>query len=186
MTAPPRQALGESIALCESAADYALEALSAVTDADLDRPTPCTAWNLRRLVLHVADSADGLTDLLATGALSLPAPRVDDPDPVSVARDRVERFLRAVRSGGEQNWASAAAHAGAIEFTAHGWDIATAGGADREIPAELAAEVLELATSLIDDQARQPQFGPSVDIPPKASPSDRFVAFLGRNPTLPS
>lgn len=183
MTTPLRHALSESIALCERAAGYALKALSGVTDADLDRPTPCTDWNLRKLVLHVADSADALTGLLATGTLSFPEPRTDAADPAGVARDRVERFLDAVRSGDDQDHATAAANAGAIELTAHGWDIATACGAGSEIPAELATEVLELATALIDDQARQPVFGPAIDVPPQAGASDRFVAFLGRHPT---
>lgn len=185
--APPAQ-LAPSVALFARSAHYALDALSAVTDDDLSKPTPCTDWDLRALILHCADSADGLAELAATGELRFPTPRSDDPDPVAVARDRLRRLLDVLESPAERlsddrlRWATTAAHAGAIEFAAHGWDVTVACGTERPIPTELASEVLDLATSLINDDRRAPQFGPMVFVPPTATPSDRFVAFLGRRP----
>jgi uncharacterized protein (TIGR03083 family) len=176
MIGSPPTPLAESVALFERSANYALEGLSGVTDADLDRPTPCTGWDLRKLVMHLADAADALTDLITTGKLSLPTPpRSGDAAPV-IHRDTV------LRKGDQTLWARNAAHGGAIEFAAHGWDIATACGAERQIPAGLATELLELSRSLINDQTRRPQFGPPVYISPTATANDRLVAFLGRQP----
>lgn len=170
-----------SVALFDRSAGYATRALSAVTG--LDQPTPCPGWNVRKLVLHLADSADALAGLVATGKLSMPtSPREDDTDPVAVALEQTDSLLDALRSASNPAWASDAAHGGAIEFAAHGWDIATACGAEREMPDGLGAELLELAASLIDDQARAPMFGRRVAAPPGASPTDRFIAFLGREP----
>lgn len=193
MTESPTTPLAQSVALFERSATYALEGLSGVTEADLDRPTPCTGWDLRKLVLHLADSADGLTDLIATGKLSFPTPpRSNDTVPVGVARDRTHRLLDTLKStihsdtlphsGDQAQWARTAAQAGAIEFAAHGWDIATACGAELKIPDGVAAELLELAASLLDDQTRQPQFGPRVSVSPTALPHDRLIGFLGRHP----
>ena len=135
--------LAESVGLLERSAAYALEELDGLTDADLDRPTPCTGWDLRKLALHLAASADGLTDLATTGKLSLSTPP-EDPDPVGVARDRMHHLLDTLKSvmhgeaaphvGEQARWASSAAQAGAIEFAAHGWDIATARGRGRRDP----------------------------------------------------
>ena len=61
--------LAGSVDLFEEAAAHALEALTGVTDADLDRPTPNDGWDLRALLLHLADVADALIDLAATGEL---------------------------------------------------------------------------------------------------------------------
>jgi uncharacterized protein (TIGR03086 family) len=179
--------LGAGIALLRRSSDYLLESLSGVTASDLDRPTPCPDWDLRRLILHVADSADGLAELVTTGSLNFPdPPRGDAEEPVAVARDRVARLLATVNSAtpsGEQaGWARSAAAAGAIEFAAHGWDIAAACGTRPQIPSELGTELLELATPLISDADRRPQFGPRVDVSPAATPSDQYVAFLGRHP----
>jgi uncharacterized protein (TIGR03086 family) len=184
--------LAAGIALLEQSANYALAGLSGITDADLDRPTPCTRWNLWVLLLHVADSAEALTDLVTTGTLSLTTPPRPDADPVTAARDRTRHMLDAVSSANHRDtlcriadqalWASTAAYAGAIEFAAHGWDIATACGAERQIPAGLAADLLELSPSLITDHTRYPEFGRPVYVPRTATPSDRLVGFLGRLP----
>ncbi|MEU4641788.1 TIGR03086 family metal-binding protein [Micromonospora sp. NPDC023814] len=190
MTASPPTPLADSVALFQRSADYALGALSAVGDADLDRPTPCTGWDLRTLLLHLADAADALTDFAATGELILPAsPRAGEADLVAVARERTQRLLDAVRTAAHDEahpaqaaWAGGAARGAAIEFAAHGRDIATACGADREIPAGLATALLVLSASLVGEQARQSRFGPPVPVPAVAAPGDRLVAFLGRRP----
>lgn len=195
MTEAPPAPLAESVALFEQSATYMLEALSGLTHEHLTRPTPCADWNLRTLLLHIADAADGLAGLVATGELSFPTPpRTDDADPVAVAHDRVRRLLDIVESAGRRHaladeprrWATTAAHAGAIELAAHAWDINMTVGEDRAIPAELATELLELATSLIDDDSREPRFGPVVSDLPTATTSDRFIAFLGRRPARSS
>jgi uncharacterized protein (TIGR03086 family) len=183
-TAAP--ALTEEVTLAVRAAGYALEGLAEVTAADLGRPTPCGDWDLRTLLLHLADAADALSGLVATGELVFPAPRSESPDaaaldPVAVAQDRIHRLL-AVLTGATHPGTAAAAHAGAIELGLHGWDVATACGSGRRMPPELAAALLRTATSLIDDRTRRPAFGPPVPVPAAADPEDRLVAFLGRRP----
>jgi uncharacterized protein (TIGR03086 family) len=186
-TAAP--ALTEEVTLAVRAAGYALEGLAEVTAADLGRPTPCGDWDLRTLLLHLADAADALSGLVATGELVFPAPRSARPDaaaldPVAVAQDRIHRLL-AVLTGATHPGTAAAAHAGAIELGLHGWDVATACGSGRRMPPELAAALLRTATSLIDDRTRRPAFGPPVAVPAAADPEDRLVAFLGRRPGPP-
>ena len=176
-----------AVTLFARAAGYALEGLAEVTDADLARPTPCGDWDLRTLLLHLADAADALSGLVATGELVLPAPRSDHPDaaaldPVAVARDRTHRLL-AVLTAATHPGAAAAARGGAIELAVHGWDVATACGSGRRMPPGLATELLEAATSLVDDESRRAAFGPPVPVPAAADPQDRLVAFLGRRRT---
>ena len=85
VTGPVPSGLAAEVALFVRGAGYALERLAEVTDADLGRPTPCGDWDLRRLLLHLADTADGLTGLARTGDLALPSPpRTDDADPAAL------------------------------------------------------------------------------------------------------
>jgi uncharacterized protein (TIGR03086 family) len=189
-TVPPE--LSTETALFARAAGHALESLAEVTDADLGRPTPCGDWDLRTLLLHLADTADGLTGLALTGELVLPSPpRTDDPDPAAVARDRLLHLLGVLTSAAADDrpgtrdhaaHALAAARGGAIELAVHGWDVATACGSGRRMPPGLAAAVLETATSLVEDGARPGLFAAPVAPPPDAGPEDRLVAFLGRRP----
>jgi uncharacterized protein (TIGR03086 family) len=79
--------------------------------------------------------------------------------------------------------AAAVARAGALEIAVHGWDIARATGLPRPVPAALANELLRTARQLVPSPAlRFPLFGPPLTVPAEADPSDRLVAFLGRDP----
>lgn len=179
--------LTERITLFEQAATYALETLAEVSPADLDRPTPCEGWDVRAVVLHLADVADAVIDLTATGELVMPPPRgVDTPSPVSVAGQRVralQHTLTTLSSRGEQvDPLAGAAQGGANELAAHGWDIVTALGLPRPIPDHTATGLLALVEGSLDDAARGTNFAPAVPVPATATPSERFVAYLGRRP----
>lgn len=190
-SAPTR--LAASVALFEQSAWYALAGLSAVTAADLARPTPCAGWDLHALLLHLADSADALAGLMTGGSTGLATPPPPPGDAVAAAGDRTRRLLGALSSASDDDmlcqiedralWASTAARVGAIEFAAHGWDISAACRTQRPIPADLADSLLELAPLLITDLTRQPEFGPPVPVPAGADPGDRLLGFLGRRPT---
>jgi len=152
-----------------------------MTSEDLRRTTPCGDWDAGRVVLHLADVADGLVGLVHTGDLAMPEPaRTDDPDPVSTLRTCMEQLATTLSTTSDAERADAAARAGAIEFTMHGWDIGVARNQDHATPADLANDVRELASSLISDDARDPRFAPPVDVPTDALPSDRLAGFLGR------
>jgi hypothetical protein len=46
--------------------------------------------------------------------------------------------------------------------------------------------MLRLCPLVVTDAIRHRLFAAPVDVSPLASPSDRFVAFLGRNPETPA
>lgn len=71
---------------------------------------------------------------------------------------------------------------GAIELTAHGWDVARACGEHRPIPPLLAEELLDLAHLFVTDQDRPGRFAPPVPVPAHAPPQDHLLAHLGRHP----
>ncbi|MEV0159749.1 hypothetical protein [Nonomuraea fuscirosea] len=71
---------------------------------------------------------------------------------------------------------------GAIELTAHGWDVARACGEHRPIPPLLAEELLDLARLFVTAQDRPGRFAPPVAVPAHAPPQDHLLAHLGRHP----
>ncbi|HEU5333657.1 MAG TPA: maleylpyruvate isomerase N-terminal domain-containing protein [Actinocrinis sp.] len=66
--------LGESAdpaGLLDRAIAFTLGAVHAVTPERLSAPTPCEQWDLRALLIHVADSLEALGDGLGTGRMDL-------------------------------------------------------------------------------------------------------------------
>ncbi|MCZ2850899.1 maleylpyruvate isomerase family mycothiol-dependent enzyme [Modestobacter sp. VKM Ac-2978] len=190
MTELSRSPLGVDVALAARAGRYALDEIGALAIADLDRPTPCADWDVRSVVAHLADVAGALAGLLATGRLTMPqSPARPVDGPMVGAQRRVQQLLDQLHAAGEQGshgrpapWATEAAHGAAIEFTAHGWDVAAARGRAQQLPADLAEDVLTLVSGLLDDSARGTSFAAQVISGPDASPVERLVAFTGRDP----
>jgi uncharacterized protein (TIGR03086 family) len=181
--------------LLERALGYCLGAVGAVMPALLPRPTPCGNWDLRGLLHHLNDSLSALHEA-AGGRIALDPAAVDDSpavDPVRTFRERAARLLGAwsgsvsddcvVLVGDLPLAAGVVAATGAVELAVHGWDVSQACGQRRPIPDALATELLELCPLLVPASARGPLFAARVTVPPSASPGDRLVALLGRDPT---
>lgn len=175
---------------------YALGSLTCVTPGALSRPTPCAAWDLATLLQHVNDSLAALHEAIATGRVGLgrAAETTDHPADRLVAtfRERAGRLLTASATTGDWDRAvaiadrrlacSAVAAVGAVELAVHGWDVAEACGCHRPIPPALATGVLQIVPLVVADATRDIHFAAPVTVSPLASPSDRLVALLGRNP----
>jgi uncharacterized protein (TIGR03086 family) len=181
--------------LLEQAISYASRSVLDVTPALLPRPTPCRGWTLDMLLRHASESLTALHHGTVTGHVALipPAPDRDPPaDPARIFQDRASRLLAAQATAGGRHQvldigdlplpAIALECAGAIEITVHGWDISQACGQRRPIPHALAASLLAIAPLLVPDTGRHPLFSPPVKTTAQASPGERLVAFLGREP----
>ena len=69
-----------------------------------------------------------------------------------------------------------------MEHLTHAWDVAQATSQDATLPADLVSQCLELVTPM-DAMLRMPGVcGAAVSVPEDASPQDKLIAFLGRNP----
>jgi len=179
--------------LLDRAYDETIAVAAKLTPDDLDRPTPCTEWTVRDLVNHFLFSATRLSE--ATVGKPGPAPGEDlvgDDVPAAVA-SRLEA-ARALwhRPGaldafcslavGEVPGSVAAGISLADTYT-HRWDLARAIGGDTELDPQLAEACLEFTQGFITDERRaQVGFNPAVEPPAGATPGQRLVAFLGRQP----
>jgi uncharacterized protein (TIGR03086 family) len=79
-------AAADPAALLDRAIAFTLGAVHAVTPDRLSGPTPCAQWDLRALLIHVADSLEALGDGLGTGRMEIDPPgpaRPQGPAPVS-------------------------------------------------------------------------------------------------------
>jgi uncharacterized protein (TIGR03086 family) len=185
--------------LLVGAIGYTLGVCALVGPGDMTLPTPCAEWDLGTLLAHLSASMSDLETAIRTGNLDLERPPESAVgDPVETLRDQAAQLLcavygydgavRFVAVAGLPVPAGLVACTGAVEIAVHGWDVSAArSGACRlipPIPAVLAARMLRLCPLVV--AGREGLFAGPVEVSAQASPSDRLVAFLGRDPgTLP-
>jgi uncharacterized protein (TIGR03086 family) len=172
--------------------------LANVKADQLDDPTPCVSWDVRRLINHIV----GGTHWFAMSTNAGASPENDTTEDTDYAGGD---FLAAFDEGSAAAVAAFGAP-GALEkcirlpfgefpgvafmglattdtFT-HGWDLAKATGQDTNLDPELAAQLLEGAKASIPDAFRGPDgqapFGARVDCDDSAPPAAQLAAFLGR------
>jgi uncharacterized protein (TIGR03086 family) len=177
--------------LLERAINYTVGGLQSVTAETLTRSTPCREWNLRALLAHMNDSLIALQQACEVGQVDLEPIDELGPDPVATVRNRAWGLLGAWTNASWRRSISVAGcplpteivtGTGAVEIAVHGWDVARACGQRRPFPASLAEELLAFAATVVTDADRPTRFAAAVEVPQLASPEDRLVAFLGRNP----
>jgi uncharacterized protein (TIGR03086 family) len=185
--------LSDAAGLLERALSYVLGAVSAIPPGCLSRPTPCRAWDLRALLWHLDESLTTLQEGIDTGRIALES-TVDEPaaaDPVAAVRGRVCRLRgawtapvahRVIAIADRPLETTVVAGAGALEIAVHGWDISQACGQRQPIPRGLSLDLLTIAAVLVTGADRRPAFGPSAPVAAPGGPSERLVAFLGREP----
>jgi uncharacterized protein (TIGR03083 family) len=204
--------LNSALDFLESAVSYALACVVMVTPEFLPCPTPCADWDLETLLDHLTDSIGVLNEALVTGGIGPgAAPGHHGPDHGdsgcpgpggsccqssghTVARLRAQAASllttcadagsgeRLVAIGDRELAASLVALTGAIEISAHGWDVARACDVRAPIPSALASTLLPLAPLLVTPDTRPMLFADPVWLPESAHPGDRLLAFLGRHP----
>ena len=180
---------------CYNRASSWIEGLvRAVSPPQYGQPTPCAEWN-------VGDLLDRLVLLPYQCAATLRGtapPEAGDRDLTSdhVAgsfRDAADQLLTVMAEPGRLEGtvaspfgempAGTAARLAFVDQVTHGWDLATATGQDPTIPAPL----LEVADRIVREELRwiprRPEFF-DVEVPAaeEATPTQRFAAFLGREP----
>jgi uncharacterized protein (TIGR03086 family) len=203
--------LSGAIELLAGAISYLLGVCAPIAASEMTLPTPCRDWDLAKLLGHLCQSMADLETALRTGRLDLdleePAGRAGG-DPVEALRDGAAQLLCAgycyggpecfVAVGGLPMPAGLVACTGAVEIAVHGWDVSAAraragcaragcaragcdGGISRApIPAMLATPMLRLSPLLVT--GREGLFASPVEVPAEASPGDRLVGYLGRDP----
>lgn len=162
----------------------------------LERPTPCTEFDVRALLNHTTASLQGLADAASGRTWDMGTYGRDllGDDPIGSFTTGV-RALRAAASPDdvlERMWSMPfgdtpgrqAIAIAIMEVAQHGWDLARATDQDVVFDDELAETALELAKANMppDDQRPEGTFGPPVPVPDDAAAADRLAGFMGRTP----
>jgi uncharacterized protein (TIGR03086 family) len=170
--------------------------LTAITDDDWARPTPCPEWNVHQLVNHIVSHEYRYADTLTTNNSEYyVASRNDDflGDSPHGSWQRGVALLDAAIAGLDSldttiNFllplpARDVLLIRAFEATVHTWDVSRAIGFDERIDDRLTTLTYPLVERLIQAPATQAFFAPPQKTLPKtATPQDRLLHLAGRTP----
>ncbi|MBN9101742.1 MULTISPECIES: TIGR03086 family metal-binding protein [unclassified Pseudonocardia] len=157
---------------------------------DWDAPAPVDGWRARDVVGHLtswfpAFLASGTGIELTPGAGDDPAADwtaqtaavqklLDDPATAGVV-------LRNPHIG-EMPLPDAITNIYVSDVFMHTWDLARAGGLDDRLDPEFCAQLLGGMEQMDEVLRSSGQYGPRVPVPDDASPQDRLIGFIGRDP----
>ncbi|MPZ84826.1 MAG: TIGR03086 family protein [Actinophytocola sp.] len=166
------------------------------TPGDWDSPTPCTEWSVRDLVNHLVNEQLWVPDLLAGKTVADVGDKFDgdllEDDPLRAWTESSQAARAAWlrpgslvtivhlsfgdTDGAEYCWQMT------TDLAVHGWDLATAVGADAGLGDELATAVLDHVAPQVAAWQGTSWFADPVPVPDDAAPQARLVALLGRAP----
>ena len=165
-----------------------------ITDDQWEMKTPCQKWNVQQLVTHTA----GVMANFANGAANLPPVGDPDdfdlgPDPAATLAELATRNVAAWEQRGElestmnlgdnQFPAQVGFNINMLDAYVHGWDIAKATGQEADLDAGLCAMLLEFSKQTVPEAPREgDNFHAVVETGADASPADRLLGYLGRQP----
>lgn len=173
------------------------EAVARSAESDLNRPTPCTGFDLRGLVNH----ATGTTGALARAGSGQ---TLDPDDPWGGQTDvadgdwskaltinlgaiadgwsRPEAWAGTVDTGGHEMPATMIGEMALIEVMVHGWDLARATGQDLVVSPELGREVRRVIEETAELGRQMEAYGPEVAVTGPATDFELALAAAGRDP----
>ena len=173
--------------------DQMSERIHAIKDDQWTLPTPCTEWDVRALVNHIAGECLWMPPLFEGKTVADVGDALngdilgDDP------RARWDRAARESLAGlegvpvgstvhlsyGDVTAAYYASEVGS-DLTVHAWDVARAIGADERLDDELVRHAMEDLGPKIDQWRAGGAFGPAVPVGADADLQTKLLAQTGR------
>lgn len=185
----------DSIDALELAWKQGAELVAGLGPDQLSRPTPCTGWDVRRLLNHTLGEVVMMTEVNRgrPGGTDDHGDLVGDGLSLEALWDETGRTnVTSWREGGVEGDrayfygtfpAGAAVVINIGEVLVHSWDLAQATGRGYAIDPELAALVDGLWRAVpLDEQRAHGVLGPEVPVPADAPIADRMLGLLGRRP----
>lgn len=155
---------------------------------DWSRPSPVSAWTALDIVKHLVEWP---RDFLKGASIDL-EPLDIDADPAAawkrhvagiqaILDDPAGRVLSNPNTG-DKPVDEAIDQFYTADVWAHSWDLAKALGREPELGEERCRTALEGMKPIEQILRDSGQFGPAAPVADDASPQDKFVAFIGRDP----
>jgi uncharacterized protein (TIGR03083 family) len=149
------------------AMDYLVDAVGQIPSASWDQPSNLDGWSIQDLVVHTTGSAAKLV-ALAGGETSEPT-------------DDLQQLAARLKDAVAKKDPDTSLSFPIVGLTIHGWDVYQSQHQPVEVPDDLLAFCRQVVEAVPEDELRRPGlFGPAKPAPENATPTARFMAYVGR------
>jgi uncharacterized protein (TIGR03086 family) len=187
-----------SFPVLAAALDQLTRVATAVTDDQLDAPTPCGDWTVAQVLYHAAGDQHAWASFVGAGAL----PSYDPFSPPHRLETGADETVNSAVAAASSAWATVdptsesvptplppiptapatlAAAACALDAAVHAWDVAVATGQPSPLTDELAVQLMP-AARLIAEPLRGFAFAPALPDADGDDPIATLLRYLGRDP----
>ncbi|MEH1126666.1 TIGR03086 family metal-binding protein [Micromonospora sp. CPCC 206061] len=170
--------------------------VSQVRDDQWKAPTPCEDWDVRTLVNHVVYEDRWALPLFQGATIAEVGDRFEGDvlgaDPAGNAREAADEAVRELATPGALDRTVHLSFGDApiseyvnqlvAEHIVHGWDLATAIGADTRTDADVVRACAQWFASQEEAYRESGMIAPRVDLGSGAGELERLVAAFGRDP----
>lgn len=165
-----------------------------VDSARWDDPSPCEGWSARDVVGHQVGVLRGLTEIVRTGEMALPAPPDDQSDPVGLWNEARDAVLEALDHPGRLQqrgkfWFGEMSVDELISVVqwdplTHAWDVAKAVGLEAHLDEGLAQRSHDTVQSMRPALAKRGLVSEeAVEVAADADIVSRYLGLVGRDPS---
>lgn len=166
--------------------------LGAVSKEELSNSSPCTEWDVAKVIDHLVGAQYWFLQAISPGQTPGGSSEASTGDYQATYDEAATSVMEALSAGG---FASREVElpfgkfSGAqfmdfvsLETLAHTWDVAKATGQSTDLARAAAAHLLDVAQAMMGTEVRSEggNFGEVQPCPPDAPAADRLAAFLGR------
>jgi uncharacterized protein (TIGR03083 family) len=150
------------------AMDFLVAAVDQIPSESWDQPSNLDGWSIRELVVHTTGTAAKLVTLAETDT--------------SEATDDLHQLAARLRDAVAKKDPEPALNFPIVGLTIHAWDVYQSQHRPAEVPDDLLAFCRQVLDAVPEDELRRPgQFGPAKPAPDDATPTARFMAYVGRS-----
>jgi hypothetical protein len=149
------------------AMDFLVDAVEQIPSEGWDQPSNLDGWSVRDLVVHTMGTA---TKLLALAGGE------------TEATDDVQQLAARLKDAVAKNDPDTSLSTPIVGLTIHGWDVYQSQHQPVEVPDDLLAFCRQVIEAVPEDELRRPgTFGPAQPVSDDATPTARFMAYVGRS-----
>jgi uncharacterized protein (TIGR03083 family) len=149
------------------AMDFLVDAVQQIPSESWDQPSNLDGWSIRDLVVHTTGTAAKLV-ALAGGETSEPT-------------DDLQQLAARLKDALAKKDPDTSLSFPIVGLTIHVWDVYQSQHQPVEVPDDLLAFCRQVVEAAPEDELRRPgMFGPAQPVSEDATPTARFMAYVGR------